>query len=279
MHIAHMKRPMLAATARELADIWLPCAATPKIDGIRCVTTTAGALTRAFKPVPNRHIFQLVSQLQPGLDGELVSGDFNATQSAVMSRDGEPHFVYVVFDQFGSAGYWERVHSLPELPAFCQPLLPTVCHTLQQLQAFEESCVEAGYEGIMTRHAHGRYLEQRATLRSQLLVKFKRFVDSEARVVGFTEGSTNANQLEADAFGYAKRSGHSAGKVPRGTLGSLEAVDVHTGARVSVAGLDEATRAEVWADQNTYLGCLFKYRYQHAAGCAPRFPRFIAWLV
>lgn len=270
-------RPMLAATAESERDIRFPCAATPKLDGIRCLTLGGSAVARSFKGIRNRHAQALLAALPAGLDGELVCGDFNETQSAIMSYDGAPAFRYVVFDQWSLAGYWDRAHSLPALPEWCERLLPSAVYTAEELLAFEERCLEAGYEGVMTRHAHGPYLCKRATLRSQYLVKLKRMVTAEARVVGFTEGLTNCNALERDAFGYAERSGHAAGMIPRGTLGSLQCVDVASGAHVSIAGMTEALRAAIWANRAAYLGAVVTYKYQHQPGCAPRFPRLVGF--
>lgn len=269
-----MLRLMKGAAADSERDIWFPCCATPKLDGIRCFSWGAAYSTSA-KLLPNQHVQQLVASLPHGLDGELVAGDFNSTQSAVMRRDGAPAVTYFVFDRYDPhLPYWERVHSLPELPPWCVPLLPTVLHSVEELLDYETRCLAEGHEGVITRSSMGPYLHGRATLRSQYMIKLKRFKDSEARIVGFHEGLTNVNELEADAFGYAKRSGHKDGKVPRGTLGSLDCVDIHTQERVRVAGLDEATRREIWADKAGYLGCIITYKYQHASGCAPRFPRF-----
>ena len=92
-------RPLLAADATD-ADIRYPVLASPKIDGIRCLIVNGKAVTRSLKPIPNEHIRSMLEKYAPdGADGEIVVGDsFNATTSAVMSRDGEPEFTYFIFD-------------------------------------------------------------------------------------------------------------------------------------------------------------------------------------
>src|SRR5574338_27430 len=100
-------KPMLAATCKNFAALRFPLLATPKLDGIRCIVKDGKALSRKFKEIPNRYIQGLVSRLPDGLDGELMLRDekatFQAISSAVMSEDGEPDFVYNVFDFCPSA--------------------------------------------------------------------------------------------------------------------------------------------------------------------------------
>lgn len=273
-----MIRPTLAATATSLSQLRFPCAATPKIDGIRALTWDSGFRSRAWKLLPNEHCQRMAAQLPSRLDGELVYGDFNSTQSAVMSVDGEPALTYMVFDQCVPGTYWERIHSLPPLPSWCTVLLPTVLHSVDDFTAYEESCVTQGYEGVMLRDATAQYMHKRSSLREYVLVKYKRFVDSEGVVIGYKEGVTNDNSPEQDAWGYQKRSGHTAGKLGRDTLGSLTLDD--NGVRVSVgSGLTEAQRAALWADRDNLIGRVVKYKYQHAEGCAPRFPRFVGFVL
>lgn len=281
-----LTRPMLAATAESIEDIRYPVAVTPKLDGIRALTTPSGLLTRSFKSVPNACIRELCASLPHGLDGELMAltaegyAGFNVTQSAVMSRDGEPLFVYVVFDRFGEEPYWERAHSLSalQLPAWCIPLLPLAVNSREELEAVEAVWLEEGYEGVVCRDATAPYMCRRSTLREHYMVKYKRFVDSEAVVVRILEGESNLNEQTPDAFGYMKRPGGASGRVPRGTMGSLLCRDVHTGEGVRIAGFTDAMRAAVWADQPAYLGRTLRYRYQRAEGYSPRFPRFVAWV-
>lgn len=275
-----MTRPMLAATAERIEDIRYPCAVTPKLDGIRAITRGGELLTRSFKLVPNHHIRKLCEQLPNGLDGELISGaNFNETQSAVMSRGNQPDFTYVVFDCYGDEPYWNRAHSLTTLglPSFCVPLLPVAVNNIDELKSFEHGALEAGYEGIICRDALAHYICRRSSLREHYMVKFKRFIDSEAVVLAVLEGSTNENPQVADNFGYMKRPGGQAGKVARGTMGSLLCRDVHTDVEVRIAGFTEAMRAEVWANPMAYIGKQLRYRYQREEGCAPRFPRFMGW--
>jgi len=159
------------------------------------------------------------------------------------------------------------------------PLLPTVLNSVSDLLAFERDCLEAGYEGIMTRSAQGPYLHGRASLRNQWLVKLKRFVDGEAVVLTATEGESNFNPILRNVFGYAERPGGAGGRVPRGTLGGLVCRDVATGVEVRIgSGFTEAERAELWAERDSLPGRIVRYKYQPTGmKDAPRFPKFNGW--
>lgn len=278
-----IERPMLAARAESVEDIWYPCSATPKVDGIRALRVEDDFLTRAFKQVPNRHIRNHCLQLPEGLDGELIVGDcFQSTTSGVMSRAGGPDFTYLVFDYYHpTLGYIERLDRLQQLslPPFVQLLLPVHLFTLSDLLAFEESCLSAGYEGVITRSAIGPYKFGRSTLRQQYMVKFKRFQDAEGVIVAVNEGHTNMNPVVPNAFGYARRPGGGALKLPRDTCGSLVLRDCITGVEVQVGtGMDEALRKAIWSDRHAYIGKVVKYAYQTTGiKDRPRFPRFIGF--
>lgn len=273
-------RPMLAATARKVEDICYPCCGTPKLDGIRALVVGGQLLSRNFKPIRNYWIQEVCRGLPEGLDGELmVAGGFQSVTSAVMSYEGRPDFEYWIFDRIGPGGYLERVEALPVLPSFCRILQPTYLWTIDALLAFEEACLEAEYEGIVTRSAVGPYEHKRSTLRSQNMVKFKRVQDSEATVCSILEGMTNNNPIERSIFGYAKRPGGRSGHTNRGTMGSLVCRDVHNGMDVRVgSGFDDALREHIWTNQLAYIGRVLKYSYQaHGVKDAPRFPRFLGW--
>lgn len=286
-----IQRPMLASKVDTHTDIRVPCLATPKIDGIRCLRVGDYALSRSFKRIRNDHIRQLLEQLPEGLDGELVAAadahNFQLTTSAVMKNSGTPAFRYMVFDYYmegdelAGTPYSTRARRLVDLADYkhVQPVYPTLCSTHEQLLAFEEECIAAGYEGVITRTADSPYVFGRATPRTQHMVKLKRFLDSEMRVTGFKEQRQNGNPLTTNAFGYARRPGGKLHHVPKGTLGSLLGVDIHSGIAVQVgSGMDDELRQRVWNDQPSYIGAIVKYRYQPTGvKDKPRFPVFLGF--
>lgn len=270
-----LSQPMLAAKLSDVATLRFPCLATPKIDGIRCLKVDGRVLSRSFKPIPNKYIVSLVETLPDGVDGELLAGDFSDTESAVMSRDGEPDFQYWVFDVYSDKPYEARVQDMPSAPWIVQ-LMPHPLFSLEDFFAYERLCIGAGHEGVMTRAGNSPYKCGRSTPTEQYLVKHKRFDDSEAIIIGFLEQYTNNNEIQRNAFGKARRPGGRANHTPKGTLGSLQVRDVYTGVEFEVGtGFDDALRKKLWTERP--LGVAIRYKYQGTTGKRPRFPVFLGF--
>lgn len=269
-------KPMLAATAEDPSKLKFPLLATPKLDGIRCLNVGGRALSRSFKPIRNNRVQELIAELPHGTDGELIAGNFQSTTSTVMSADGGSDFEYWVFDVVGDGPYKDRVKRIPEHTKVHR-LLPELIGSYDALLRYEETCIEEGFEGIIVRDPDGPYKFGRSTLREGWMVKVKRFVDSEAIVLGVEEQMQNMNPVVPDAFGYSRRPGGKTLSVPKGTLGSLVVRDTTTGVEFSIgSGFDDALRAALWLSPP--LGRIVKYKYQPTGvKTAPRFPVFLGF--
>ena len=239
-----MMKPLLAETCPDIAGLTYPLFASPKYDGIRCMTTDEGAVSRNLKPIPNKFTRDWVTYLCPaGLDGELIATDeegnmlpFNEISSAIMSHDEEPYWEFHVFDYVkdwqlkGPVHTWDgfatRLEKLQAVVAkINDPRIKVVeqylCHSEKDLEWYEEQCLEFGFEGVMTRNMFGTYKFGRSTLREQLLLKVKRFSQDEGTVVGCEELMENTNEATRNAVGALERSSHKAGMVGKNMLGSL----------------------------------------------------------
>ena len=298
-------RPLLAADATD-ADIRYPVLASPKIDGIRCLIVNGQAVTRSLKPIPNLFIRRMLEQYAPdGTDGEIVVGDsFNATTSAVMSRDGEPVFTYFVFDDCREAsaaisfrlrchvmcGFLveRRVQNLgweyPWLAANCniQLLHHKLIETAEEMQVYYVKCLTEGYEGIMIRDPLGAYKHGRSTKREGILLKLKPFADAEAVVVRIDELQHNGNAAETNALGLTERSTAASGKSAGGTMGRLLVKAVtgdYRGKEFFIGtGFDQMLRNEIWASPQKFLGKKLTFKYQaHGSVDLPRIPVFLRW--
>lgn len=280
-----MKKPMLAGTLKNLSDVKYPCYVTPKIDGIRCLIHEGQAVSRTWKPIRNKFIQSKLAGLPDGLDGELTlreNASFQAVSSAIMRTDGEPDFVYLIFDRIiPLMDYTERVYHLTrlDLPSFCRVLEPEKVADETYLLHCEKEFLLQGYEGVMIRSGDGQYKFGRSTVREGGLLKLKRFEDSEAEVYDFKEQMHNANEAKKDAFGRTERSSHKDGLVPKGTLGALLVRDVKTGVEFEVGtGFDAQTRQLIWDNQAEYLDRIMKYKYQPTGVLdKPRFPVFLGF--
>lgn len=277
---------MLASPA---GVIRFPVFASAKIDGIRALIKDGVVLSRSLKPIPNAFVQQLFGRPEyEGLDGELVVGAPNDahcmqhTTSGVMSRAGEPDVKFFVFDAWhyeADEKYVDRAYYIKgqvSWSARIQWVTQELLTTPADLDEFEARVLAEGYEGVMLRDPYSPYKFGRSTAKEGYLLKVKRFVDSEAIVLGFQELMKNANELSSDELGHAKRSSHKAGLVPMDTLGALLVRDLKTGAEFSIGGgFTVAQREQFWYYRVNLPGKIVTYKhFLVGAKDAPRFPVF-----
>ena len=292
-------QPMLAEKVKDINDLKFPLIASPKLDGIRCVIVNGVPMTRKLKPIPNTYIREKLKGL-PELDGEILVytnesktelKSFNDTQSAVMREDGEPYFVYHVFDCFEQPelGFIDRMdlaHSYINIIKNAGPVAQHFISILQRhkirepvrLAVYEDQCLIEGHEGVMIRRPNGLYKFGRSTKKEAYLLKLKRFFDLEGKVIGFKQRMHNANEQTVDERGYAKRSSHKAGKVPLDQVGSF-ILQMENGKEFDCgSGLTEAQRKQYWKEQESLLGRFITVRYQQLTeDGVPRFPVFVGF--
>ena len=278
--MARKFQPMLACNV-DLKSVIYPVYCTPKYDGIRCVIRGGVALSRTLKPIPNKHVQKILKDCPDGLDGELIcpGKTFNEIQSAIMSVEGTPEFMYHVFDIIDpDAPYTDRMEMLEdlELPSCCQKVFPNIVYDEAELLGYEHEAVEEWeFEGIMIRDGEGPYKFGRSTQKQGWLCKLKRFQDAEATIIGYEELMHNWNDSEEDERGHTKRSSKQEGKVPAGTLGAFIVRDGDKTFKVAT-GMTAEDRAKYWEMRDSMIGKLVKYKYQESgAKHLPRFPVFI----
>lgn len=270
-------KPMLSATCEDIKTLTYPVLASPKLDGIRCLMIDGKAYSRNMKLIPNRFVQEQLAGLG-GLDGELIVGSpkahdcYRKTNSGVMSHDGEPDFMFYVFDVWDhTEGLWfeDRLKLAKQMCATAEgkkhPRCMMVPHvkkkTWEELHEYEAQHIMAGYEGVMVRSPDGPYKFGRATLREGYLSKIKRFTDGEYRVVGIEEQMRNANEAKKDALGRTERSSHKANKHGKGTMGALNGVDTQTGVEFDVGvGFTDDERQDIWDNWPRDKGTIRKYK-------------------
>jgi DNA ligase-1 len=264
-------KPMLAGTF-EPAKAKFPYLVTPKIDGIRFLMVDGVAVSRTFKPIRNKHVQRTLAAVLPdGVDGELTYGDtFQSSSSAIMSVDGEPDFKCWIFDYVTPhtpiiEPYDLRIThpilvTLESIP-FVQVLRPETVESASALAAIEQRYLDEGFEGAMVRSPGGTYKFGRSTVKENILLKVKRFLDDEAILVDVLEKQHNQNEAEQDAFGNTKRSTCQVGLVGANTAGTL-VVQRSDGLQFGIGtGLDDALRAQIWSNPDAYVGRIVKYKY------------------
>lgn len=279
-------KPLLAATV-DLDKVKFPCYVSPKLDGIRVLGMNGKAMTRSLKELPNRYIQSIfASGIYDGLDGEIIVGPPNApdvyrvTNSAVMSRDGEPNFTYHVFDRWDmpNVRFEDRFIGLHELDIPRISIVPHSRMSEEGLLDVEQEWLEAGYEGVMGRSIDGAYKYGRATMKEGILWKLKRFADHEYEVIGFEELMHNENEATVDELGHTKRSSHMENKRGGNVLGALVLRHPEAGEFRCGTGFAAADRAEIWANRSSYLGRLAKIKhFEIGVKDLPRFPVFLGF--
>jgi DNA ligase-1 len=298
-------RPMLAsATPESLSTLHYPVLASPKIDAIRCLIlsaedyeqqtgnecyTDAVPVTRKLKPIPNRYVREMLSQRDLiGLDGELAVGlptgqdVMQRATSGLMSHDGQPDFHFHVFDNWtrGKTPFNRVYHHLQSLtlPPYISILPQKIILSAELLSEFEEECLTLKYEGAVTRLPDSPYKFNRSTPREQYLVKIKQYKTSEAKIVGFNPWYHNANPLEQDELGYAKRSSHQENKVAAEMLGSFQVEKDNILFSVG-GGMTHQQRFLYWKMREELLADGYHVTYKHFANSGvknkPRQPIFL----
>ncbi len=290
-------RPMKAETLGndQFGLVAYPILASRKIDGLRCVVREHQALTYSLKPFPNAHTSRLLGDPRlEGFDGELTTvapnhpDCYRLSNSALMSRKGEPEVTFHLFDLWDAPtlGYQQRLEELRERveryrqaggEARLEVLSSALLGGPEELEQYEAQALLEGFEGVMVRRLDGGYKWGRSTVREGHLLKVKRFLDDEARVIGFKELLSNQNEAVVNELGLLERSTHKEGKVPMGVLGALEVE--WNGVTFEIgSGFKAHERQLLWEQRETLVGRLVKFKY-FPVGIkeAPRFPTFLGF--
>jgi DNA ligase-1 len=284
-----MKSCMLADPV-EFDKLVYPVLGSYKLDGIRCWLPEGKPVTRNLKPIPNKYVQHVLDGMYHYLDGELGVGDptdpdfYRKTNSAVMSVTGEPDFTFYAFDHVADPtlpflSRYEKVCASEGLPRI-KVVDQVEIWNHEQLLAFEQEALDARYEGVMTRQPRKPYKFGRATSRGGELNKLKRFVDAEARVIGYFEEMKNNNVATTNALGRTERSSHQENKSGKGTLGGFRCRELaapHAEFDLG-GGFTAAHRAEFWSQRDSMVGRIVKFKhFEIGRKDAPRFPIWLGF--
>jgi DNA ligase-1 len=250
---------MLAETLPSLSDVRFPALVSPKMDGIRGTIQGGKVLSRSLKVIPNLAVRQFLADYPDleGLDGELMinGAKLQRVASVFMSRSVPlPHQWYFgVFDSLPkyagepySSRYARAVAAVASVAAKVGAhvvMVPQLeVRTAEQLLKFEASAIELGFEGVVLRRPESSYKHGRSTLIEGALLKWKRFLDGEAEIIGF-----------------------QVSKVANDALGAFVCRDLTTKVVFEVGiGLTLKQRADFWRDQAALLGAIIKYKHYPA---------------
>jgi DNA ligase-1 len=200
--------PMLAKDwNKEKGKVKFPLFSQPKLDGIRCIVRVDGMWSRNGKQIISApHIFEAMKHLfeaDPNLifDGELYAdkfaNDFNAICSLVKktkptSEDLNESCIkiqYHIYDlPSNDDTFVKRYKELTNmsLPKCCVLVKTEQLDNLNDVNAYYEDYMSAGYEGQMIR-LDSKYENKR----SKSLLKHKSFIDEEYIILDVEEGGGN----------------------------------------------------------------------------------------
>ena len=266
--------------------------ATLKKDGIRGIVL-GDLASRTLNKIPNGHLQSLSKSLPYGLDTELadLTLPYDQIESIVMSREHPDSYRI----QFHIIDYWDEGKGIPYTERLaiakheCQhfPCVvssePVECHTPEELFLFFKQCEQEEGEGICWRFPDSKYVQKgttdnRSTLNEQYLIKLARFTRAEVTVIGFEEQQFNANPEKRNALGKMDRSSFKVGMIGKGVLGAFivrnaAGLEFRIGTGV---GLTDAKRAEIWDNQDKWLGETIVYKSKaHGTKLKPRSPIYV----
>ena len=277
-------KPLLAIEHSKVKIQNFPYYLSEKLDGIRCIIFGGVAYSRSLKFIPNLSIQNYVkkhAEILEGLDGELIVGDknapdvFNQSTSGVMRIEGEPNFIFWVFDMYHPAEYTTRIGKIPtELPDRVKFLPQFYVETQQEVDKYEAEFLAQGSEGVMLKSPHSLYKCGRSGTKNPELQKVKRFVDNEFEIIGWEPKYTNTNEAKTNELGRTARSTAKDGMVALDTMGSLILCTSKGDTFSCGSGMTDAIREDLWERREKLMGQLAKVKYfDVGTGYAvPRFP-------
>lgn len=293
-------KPMLASDWDE-NKVRFPVIAQPKIDGVRGLNLHGNLTGRSLKVHANNFTTAMFSgEAFIGFDGELAAERethpalCRLTTSALNTIGGEPFLLWWLFDyltpQTLNLAYLDRLYALTErirelqrpngLYAGCYRLraIPwELINNRDELEAFDASNLEAGYEGTCIRDPNGRYKQGRSTVREGGLLRIKRFIEEDAVVKAIVEGRSNQNEAKINELGLTERSTHQENMIPNGMVGALECIDVKTQKMITVSAgcMSHDQRRHYFLNQHELINQTIKYKtFPIGVKDKPRMPTF-----
>jgi DNA ligase-1 len=223
--------PMLAHDwHKEKHKVKYPVFSQPKLDGIRCIVRKDGMWSRNGKKIISApHIYEAMKHLfesNPYLifDGELYAdkfaNDFNAICSLVKKtkptiedlNDSAKVIQYHIYDlPSHSDVFTERFKALYSmvLPEVCVVVTTEQVDNINDLLAYYEDYIVAGYEGQMVRLDKGY-----ENKRSKSLLKHKSFIDEEYTILDVVEGEGNKTGM-VGSFLFENKDGRRFNSSPK----------------------------------------------------------------
>lgn len=188
--------PMLAQDfTKHKSKIKFPCYTQPKLDGYRAVCINGRFYSRQGKEFEvMREYFKELEEENIVLDGELYNHEIKFEDLGVLRKkkvEKDDHYIlnkieYHIYDIVDlSLTFKERLVILNSMKNKYKnvKVVPTnLCENMYTIEENYKKIVEKGYEGLMIRNVEAKYQSKQ---RSYDLQKYKQFMDSEFKIIGF----------------------------------------------------------------------------------------------
>lgn len=294
-------KPMKApSTEVELDDLFYPCLASIKFDGIRCEIKKGKMLSSSMKEHPNKQLaIAFAKHLKDHsivLDGELFDPDIefrlHSGLCAAHDRDvgGLKFYCWenLPIEDWDLKNpvvpYSERLKALNKMKEDerFKIVKQTLCKNRADVDRFIAACAERGDEGAMFRDPEGLYKHGKATLKQAIIVKFKFWKDFDAQIVAVEEGWKNKEGIERtlDPTGHKKTVTSKLDKERSGSFGRYQVkVDIEGTPLMYIGGwkgLTDEERDVIWLNRELEVGKWLRFKAM-AAGQKdlPRIPKSV----
>lgn len=287
-------KPMLAPNQEvNLDEINYPILASYKVDGIRCIFYKGQILSRSLKQIQNKQLREKFEQIRKYsevndliVDGEIYSPEltFQAITSFVMTQDFTDkksikkfgkvmnipeHLKFYCFDilieGFEDEPFRQRIDSVYDRLSDYKDILVPLHHDLfqckEEIEAYFESALNKGYEGLILRNPKGKYKFGRGTIREGLIYKCKPFRTFDAQITGVVQ----ATKVDPNAEKKINELGRS---VTSKRVGDRNLIEKASAFNVKYEGKDlkvvlamtDEEKKEVWKNRDKYIGKWIEYK-------------------
>lgn len=209
-HFDVMLAVVVPVADKQPVGVTYPRRIEPKLDGLRMIAIKhLGAVTMYTR---NGNEIETLPQIRSWLeshpeddfilDGEIMGGDWNESNSVVMSSKRAKDDSNMRYNVFDAMSYDEWVNQSPKVPLKTRveivkritTVVPVSCVrqvpgitalNVHDVLEFYAKCLDEGYEGVMIKDLESLYEFKR----TKKLLKFKPIVTFEGSIVGWYKGA------------------------------------------------------------------------------------------
>lgn len=154
-----------------------------------------------------------------------------------------------------------------------------ICNTPEEIQMLFEQALSDGFEGLILRNPKGMYKFGRASVKQNIIFKYKPFVTTDAIIKGFVQ-ATEVNKDAEKTINELGRSCTSKKAENRHVIEKTSGFIVDFNGKdmkVPIA-MTDAQKKYIWSHQEEYIGKWIEYKYMEIGmkkDGLPRIPKFV----